>query len=124
VRLTVDGKLLIDAPPGRYSAESQAEVALAAGWHAIEIDSYHTASNPDLQFSWRQPNSSREVVRPEALATDFPLQAATDTNGSFHLEQFPSILNPLEWFPIPSDQHDRKVQVVLDRSSSEERPIH
>jgi hypothetical protein len=120
VRLMVDGNVLIDAPPGRYSPESEDDVTLTAGWHGIEIDSYHTAFNPNLQLFWRQPNSSREVVRPEALATDFPLPSVTDTNGSFHLESFPGILNPLEWFAIPAD---RQVRVVLDRSTSEERPI-
>jgi hypothetical protein len=120
VRLMVDGIILIDAPPGRYSAGLEAEVTLTAGWHDIGIDSYHTASNPNLQLFWQQPNSSREVVRPEALATDLPAQSVTDANGSFQLEPFPSILNPLEWFAIPAD---RQIQVVLDRSPSEERPI-
>jgi hypothetical protein len=121
VRLTVDGNDLIDAPPGQNSPESQAEVALEAGWHDIEIDSYHTAFNPNLQFFWRQPNSSREVVRPEALATDLSLHSSTDTKGLFHLESFPSILNPLEWFPLPADT---KVRVTLDQSTIEERSIH
>jgi hypothetical protein len=120
-RLTVDGNVLIDAPPGQYSPESQAEVALAAGWHGIEIDSYHTASNPNLQLFWQQPSSGREVVRAEALATDLPLPSVTDANGSFRLESFPGILNPLEWFAIPADP---QVRVVLDPSTLEERPNH
>jgi len=113
--------VLIDAPPGQYSPESQAEVALAAGWHGIEIDSYHTASNPNLQLFWQQPSSGREVVRAEALATDLPLPSVTDANGSFRLESFPGILNPLEWFAIPADP---QVRVVLDPSTLEERPNH
>jgi hypothetical protein len=120
-RLSVDGNVLIDAPPGQYSPEFQADVNLAGGWHAIEIDSYHTASNPNLQLFWQQPNSSREVVRPEALATDLTLRSVTDANGLFRLESFPGILNPLEWFAIPADP---QVRVVLDPSTLEERPMH
>jgi hypothetical protein len=56
----------------------EAEVTLAAGWHSLEIDSYHTASNPSLQFSWQQPDSGREVVRPETLATDLPPLVVTE----------------------------------------------
>jgi hypothetical protein len=119
-RMTVDGSALIDTPAGVFSPESQAEIELAVGWHAIEIDSYQTASRASLQLSWRQPNSGREIVRPEALASELGRLAVTDSNGAFRLQTFPTILNPLEWHPIPTDS---QVRVVLDQSISEERPI-
>jgi hypothetical protein len=119
-RLLIDGAILIDAPPGRFSAESQAQTALAAGWHAIEIESYQTAVNPRLQLSWQQPHAAREVVRPESLASDLSLRTVTGATGSFHLEAFPSILNPLEWHTVPANQ---RIRVVLDQSISQERPI-
>jgi len=119
-RLIVDGRAWIDTPAGQASPESNAAVALTAGWHTIEIDSYHTASNTNLELSWRQPNSDREIVRPEALAADLGLRAITDANGSFRFGTFPSILNPLDGHPIPAD---KPVQVILDPTNFEERPI-
>jgi hypothetical protein len=119
-RLTVDGSALIDTPAGVFSPESQAEIELAVGWHTIEIESYQTASRASLQLSWRQPNSGREIVRPEALAAELGSLAVTDSNGAFHLPTFPTILNPLEWHPVPADSH---IRVVLAQSISEERPI-
>jgi hypothetical protein len=119
MRLIVDGAALMDAPPGAFSPESQATISLTAGWHTIEVDSYQTASRPSLQLSWRQPNSGREVVRPEALAIEIGPLAVTDANGAFGVEWFPTILNPLEWHPVPADSH---VRIILDQSVSEERP--
>jgi hypothetical protein len=119
-RLLIDGAALIDVAPGQYSADSQAQATLTPGWHAIEIDSYHTDFNPSLQFSWRQPNGAREVVRPESLAADLSLRAVTGSTGSFRLESFPTILTPLEWHTVPAD---KQVRVVLDQSISQERPI-
>jgi hypothetical protein len=119
-RLTIDGATLIDTPPGSFSPEAQAAVTLPAGWHTIEIDSYQPAFNGNLQLSWRQPNSAREIVRPESLATESGPLAVTDGNGSFRVNSFPNILNPLEWHTVPADS---KVRVTLDQSVSEERPI-
>ena len=119
-RLIVDGIAVIDTPPGAFSPESEAPVSLTVGWHAIEIDSYQTTARPGLQLSWRQPNSGREIVRPEALAAELGSLAVTDANGSFRLESFPAILNPLVWHPVPADSH---IHVILDQSISEERPV-
>ena len=119
-RLMVDGTTLIDTPPGSFSPEAQAAVTLPAGWHTIEIDSYQPAFHGNLQLSWRQPNSAREIVRPESLATETGPLAVTDGNGSFRVNSFPNILNPLEWHTVPADS---KVRVTLDQSVSEERPI-
>jgi YD repeat-containing protein len=117
-RLVVDGRVLIDTPAGQVSTESQAEMTLEDGWHTIEIDSYHTASNPGIQLSWKQPNSDREVVRPDVLATEFGTCAVTDLNGTFQFENFPSILNPLEAHATPADA---KIRVILNPPISEER---
>jgi hypothetical protein len=119
-RLIVDGHILIDGPPGQFSPESTASITLVAGWHTIEIDSYHTASNPNLSLSWQQPYSSREIVRPEALATEVPARVTTDTYGAFQLSSFPGILSPLEFHSVP---FNKQIHVVLDQSTPEERPI-
>jgi len=120
-RLILDGAPLIDTPPGAFSPESQATIDLAAGWHTVEIDSYQTTSRANLQLAWRQPNYGREIVRPEALATELGSLTVTDANGAFHLPSFPAILNPLEWHSVPTD---RQIRVTLDPSISEERLIH
>jgi hypothetical protein len=119
-RLIVDGGTLVDTPPGSFSPEAEAAVTLPAGWHTIEIDSYQPAFRANLQLSWQQPNSAREIVRPESLATEVGPLAVTDTNGSFDVSSFPTILNPLQWHTVPADS---KVRVIPDQSISEERPI-
>jgi hypothetical protein len=119
-RLVVDGKALIDTPPSVFAPEAQAEIELTAGWHRIEIDSYQSASHAGLQLSWRQPNTGREVVRPEALATESGPLAVTDSNGSFRVASFPLVLTPIEWHSLPADTY---VHVTLDGVLSEERPV-
>jgi hypothetical protein len=119
-RLIVDGGTLTDTPPASFSPEAEAAVTLAAGWHTIEIDSYQPAFRANLQLSWRQPNSPREIVRPESLATEVGSLAVTDTNGWFRVNSFPNILNPLEWHTVPANT---TIRVIAGPSNSEERPI-
>ena len=119
-RLIVDGGVLIDAPLGQLSPESDARVILKTGWHAIEIDSYHDGSNPSLQLSWQPPKSEREVIGPEVLATGFGRHAVMNQDGWFRVGPFPSILTPLDGSPVPAD---KQIQIVLDQNPSQERPI-
>ena len=119
-RLMVDGNALIDNPPAAFAPEAQAEMELTAGWHTIEIDSFQSASHAGLQLSWRQPNTGREVVRPEALATESGPLAVTDSNGLFRVASFPLVLTPLAWHSLPADS---RIHVTLDGVFSEERPV-
>jgi YD repeat-containing protein len=119
-RLIIDGHLLLDTPAGQSSPDLQTEINLTAGWHAIEVDSYHDPSTPGIQLSWKQPDSEREIVRPDRFATDLGLQAVTDANGQFQMGPFPVILNPLEAHSNPADP---RIRVVLDQFTAAERPI-
>jgi hypothetical protein len=119
-RLMVDGKAAIETPPAVYAPESQAAVTLTAGWHTIEIDSYQPAFHPGLQLSWQQPDAGREIVRPEALATELAPVAVTGVDGAFRVPLFPYILNPLDWHSVPAD---RAVHVAMELSIPEERTI-
>ncbi len=115
-RLVLDGKTIVDSAPGTFSPELSAVLELTEGWHSLEILSYQTPSQPGLRLSWKQPNSVREVVPPEALAADSDPVAVSATGGLFHIASFPAILHPLDWHSVPAD---KQVHIVLDPPTSE-----
>jgi hypothetical protein len=61
-RMSVDGRALIDNDGNHGLSTEKGEIALAAGWHAVEILYFQRDGDMGLELSWRGPGIPKAPV--------------------------------------------------------------
>ena len=66
-RLFIDGVLAVDNGGSHAMSTASASVPLSAGLHDLRVEYYENAAGAGLEFSWKRPGASSEVVPPCCL---------------------------------------------------------
>jgi hypothetical protein len=61
-RLAIDGREIIGLDGTHELAEKKAELALQAGWHAIELDYFQAIREMELELSWQGPGFAKAPI--------------------------------------------------------------